>query len=165
MSYNPDMEFISMMHCVDSYELLWINTLRPSRNGHHFPDDISKRAFLYENARILIKISLNFVPRGPINNISALVQIMAWCWSGNKPLSEPIIVKLPMHICVTRPQWVKPLMCGKCYMLYMMTSSNGNICNVTGPLWGVQHSKYHGCWCPGSLHCQAISSNDIDYVE
>ena len=31
--------------------------------------------FLYENARILIKISLKFVPYGPINNIPALVQI------------------------------------------------------------------------------------------
>ena len=36
-----------------------------------------------------IKISLKFVPRGPINNIPALVQIMAWRQSGDKPLSEP----------------------------------------------------------------------------
>ena len=28
---------------------------------------------------ILIKNSLKFVPKGPINNIPALVQIMAWC--------------------------------------------------------------------------------------
>ena len=27
---------------------------------------------------ISIKISLKFVPKGPINNITALVQIMAW---------------------------------------------------------------------------------------
>ena len=26
---------------------------------------------------------------------------------GGKPLSEPMIVSLPTHICVTRPQWVK----------------------------------------------------------
>ena len=32
-----------------------------------------------------------FVPKGPINNIPALIQIMAWCWPGNKQLSEPII--------------------------------------------------------------------------
>ena len=25
--------------------------------------------------------------------------------------------------------------------------------------------QYHGCWCPGSLRCQDISSHDIDYVE
>ena len=29
----------------------------------------------------------------------------------------------------------------------------------------VQHSRYHGCWCPASLCCQDISTNDIDYVE
>ena len=29
----------------------------------------------------------------------------------------------------------------------------------------VQHSKYHGCWCPGSLRRQDISTHDIDYVE
>ena len=36
-----------------------------------------------------IKISLKFVPKGPINNIPALVQIMAWHRSGDKPISEP----------------------------------------------------------------------------
>ena len=34
---------------------------------------------------------------------------MAWRWPGTKPLSEPIMVRLPMHICVTRPQWVNIL--------------------------------------------------------
>ena len=43
---------------------------------------------------------------GPINNIPTLVQVMAWRRSGDKPLSEPMIVRLPTHICVTRPQWV-----------------------------------------------------------
>ena len=31
---------------------------------------------------------------------------MAWRRSGDKPLSEPMMVRLPTHICVTRPQWV-----------------------------------------------------------
>ena len=34
---------------------------------------------------------------------------MAWRPPGDKPLSEPMIVRLPMHICVTRPQWVNTL--------------------------------------------------------
>ena len=46
-----------------------INTLRPRQNGRHFADDTFKRIFLNENVRISIKISLTFVPRGPINNI------------------------------------------------------------------------------------------------
>ena len=29
----------------------------------------------------------------------------------------------------------------------------------------VQHSKYHGCWCPGPLRREDISIRDIDYVE
>ena len=83
------------------------NTLRPRRNEQHFADDIFKRIFFNENVWISIKISLMFVPKGPINNIPALVQIMAWRLSGDKPLSEPMMVSLPTHICVTRPQWVK----------------------------------------------------------
>ena len=41
--------------------------------GRHFPDDIFKCIFLNENVLISIKISLQFVPEGPINNIPALV--------------------------------------------------------------------------------------------
>ena len=33
--------------------------------------------------------------------------MMAWYRSGDKPLSEPMMVSLPTHICVTPPQWVK----------------------------------------------------------
>ena len=84
-----------------------INTLRPGRNEQHFADDIFKRIFFNENVWITIKISLKFVPKGPINNIPALVQIMAWRRSGDKPLSEAMMVSLTTHICVTRPQWVK----------------------------------------------------------
>ena len=85
-------------------------TLRPRQNGRHFTDDIFKCIFLYENA--WIPISLKFVPKGPINNIPTLVQMMAWRRPGDKPLSGPMMVRLPTHICVTRPQWVKMLHLG-----------------------------------------------------
>ena len=81
------------------------NTLRPRHNGRHFPDDTFKYIFLNENVIISATISLKFVPKGPINNIPALVQIMAWRRPGDKPLSEPMMVRLPTHICVNRPQW------------------------------------------------------------
>ena len=83
-----------------------INTLRPRQNRRHFADDIFKSIFLNENARISLKISLKFVLMVRINNIPALVQIMAWRRPGDKPLSEPMMVRLLTHICVTRPQWV-----------------------------------------------------------
>ena len=88
-------------------DTIWqLNTLRPRQNGCHFPDDIFKWIFLNENVWISINISLKFGPRGPINNIQTLVQVMAWHRLGNKPLSEPMMVRLLTHICVTRPQWV-----------------------------------------------------------
>ena len=83
------------------------NTLRPRQNGRRFADDVFKCIFLNENAWILLKISLKFVPKVPINNMPALVQILAWRRSGDKPLSEPMMVNLLTHICVTRLQWVK----------------------------------------------------------
>ena len=48
-----------------------------------------KRIFLYENVWISIKISVKFVPGEPIDNILALVQIIAQRRIGDKPLSEP----------------------------------------------------------------------------
>ena len=65
----------------------------------------STEFFLNENVWILIKVSLKFVPKVPINNIPGFVQIMAWRRPGDKPLSEPMMVSLLTHICVTRPQW------------------------------------------------------------
>ena len=56
----------------------YFNTLRLRQHGHHFPDNIFKRIFLNENIWIAINISLSFVPKGPMDNIPALVQIMAW---------------------------------------------------------------------------------------
>ena len=82
------------------------NSLRPRHNGRHFPDDIFKCIFLNESIWISFEISLKFVPKGPINNIPALVQIMAWRRPGDKPFSETMLVCLLTNICVTRPQWV-----------------------------------------------------------
>ena len=77
------------------------------QNGCHFADDSSKCIFLNENIWISIEISLMFVPKGPINNNPASVAIMTWCLPGDKPLSQPMMVRLLTHICITRPQWVK----------------------------------------------------------
>ena len=77
-----------------------------------------KKKFLNKRLRIWIQISLKFAPAGPIDK-SSLVQISAWCRTGNKLLSE-----LMLAYC-NKPQWIN-----------MMTSSNGNIFRVTGPLCG-----------------------------
>ena len=74
--------------------------------------------------KISVNISLKFVPRNPMNNIPALVQIMAWRRSGDKPLYEPMMVNLPMHICVTRPQWVKCVIFQHILKIYTLSISS-----------------------------------------
>ena len=78
-----------------------VNTLWPRQNGHHFADDIP-----------------------------ALVQVMAWCCPGNKPLSEAIMISFPMHICVTGPQWVKFYT-----VLSTICSDVFIIVNIVGWMW------------------------------
>ena len=104
----------------DSWSVI---TLRPRQNGRHFADNIFKCIFLNENAWISLMISLKFVPKVPINNIRSLVQIMAWRRPGAKPLSEPMMVSLLTHICVTRPQWVKEHISMEFYLKLRMVHS------------------------------------------
>ena len=75
--------------------------------------------FFNDNVWISIWISLKFVPKGPINKIPALFQIMAWRRPGDKPLSEAMLVSLLTHRCVTRPQWVI-LLSAMVFMIYRM---------------------------------------------
>ena len=86
-----------------SPQVPWIevNTLRLRQNGRHFVDDIFKCISLNENIWILVTISLKFVTKGPINNIPALVQIMAWHRPGEKPLSKTMMASLLTHIYVS----------------------------------------------------------------
>ena len=59
--------------------------------GRHLTDDVFKCIFMNEKFCILIRISLNFVPKGPIDNKPTSVQVMAWRLTGDKPLSEPML--------------------------------------------------------------------------
>ena len=54
-----------------------IDRLRPRQNDRYFVDDMFKWIFLNENIWIAIKIPQKFIPRRPINNIPALIEIMA----------------------------------------------------------------------------------------
>ena len=89
----------------------------PRQNGRHCADDI----FLNENIWIPIKISLKFIPKGAINNIPALVQMMASCRPGDKPLSEPMLVSLPMHICIIRLNELSVSYSLHCAIIYRCT--------------------------------------------
>ena len=104
--YQEDWCIFWLLHYLKA---LIISKLRLRQNGRHFPDDIFKYFFLNKKIWISIKNSLNFVPKGPVNNIPALVQLMSWRQPGDKPLSEPVVVSLLSHICIIRPQRVKEL--------------------------------------------------------
>ena len=82
----------------NSLKLIWapqldilLSILSPRQKRRHFADDIFKCNFLNENVWIPIKSSLKFVPQSPVNNIPALVQIMFWRRTGERPLSEPMM--------------------------------------------------------------------------
>ena len=93
----------------------WVNTLGPRHNGRQCPP-FSRRHFQmhfleWKCLNFSIQISLNFVPKAPVIDIAALVQVMVWRRPCDKPLSEPMMVSLLTHFLslYTRPQWVKTL--------------------------------------------------------
>ena len=72
---------------------VYINSSSPGQNGRHFANDIFKCIFVNEKCCILIQIWLKFVPEGPIDNKSTLVQVMECRLFGAKPLSEPMLIQ------------------------------------------------------------------------
>ena len=127
-----------------------VDTSRPRPNGQHFTFNIIKCVFLNENTWILINISLKFVPKGKINNILSLVQIMAWRWPGDKPLLEPMMVSLLMHIYVS-------LSLNEVNLIYF---SKGVPAGKTGPLSYGEALLYNAAikwpyhqFGPGWWHC------------
>ena len=65
MSESEEFDYLDIKY-------LTLNTLKPKQNGCHFADDCLKCIFLNENAWISIRLSLKFVHKGPINNISII---------------------------------------------------------------------------------------------
>ena len=58
---------------------------------YNIADSISKCILLKKNYCILMQISLNFAPNGPINDEPAVVRIRAWHRRGDKSLPEPVM--------------------------------------------------------------------------
>ena len=83
------------------HTVLFINSSQPF--GNHFADDSFNHIFVNENVRIPVQCSLQLASKCSIDNKSALVQVMAWRRTGDKPLSEPMLT----HMCGTRRRWIK----------------------------------------------------------
>ena len=88
-----DMMCLMQVQWMPPLGIHFINLSPFGQNGRHFADDIFRCIFMNEKLCILMKIWLKFVPKGPIDNNPALVQIMAWCRKGDKPLSQPMLTR------------------------------------------------------------------------
>ena len=84
-----------------------INTLRQKQNECHFADDIFKCIFFNENDWISLRFHLSLFLRVHLTIFQHWFRYNGLAPWGDKPLSEPMMVSLPTHICVTWPQWVK----------------------------------------------------------
>ena len=71
----------------------FVNSSPPGQNGRHFGRWHFQLSFFNENDKIPIPISLKYVSRSPIDNKSALVQVMAWRRTGDKPLPKPLMTQ------------------------------------------------------------------------
>ena len=69
-----------------------INSSPPGQNGRYFAD-IFKRIFENENLSIFIRFSLKFLPKATVDNMPALVQVITWRRTGDKPLPEPMLTQ------------------------------------------------------------------------
>ena len=92
-----DQTYVTCMH---------INTLRPRQMDAISQTTFSNAFSWMKMFEFWLKFPWSLFPRVPINNIPALVQMMAWRRPGDKPLSELMMVSLLTHICITRPRWV-----------------------------------------------------------
>ena len=79
-----------------------VNTLRPRQKAVILHTTVSNVLSSMKINEFRLKLQLNVLTK-----IQVLVLIMACCRPGDKPLSELMLVRLLMHICLTQPQWVK----------------------------------------------------------
>ena len=97
---------------------------------------------------------------------------MAWRRPGDKPLSEPTMVSLLTHICVTRPQWVNVIEIWNDFTIdnivflhYMSISFHWELClhgaysgNKVGIINSQQEQSSHRI---AQLHCPACRTSLI----
>ena len=94
---------------INYFQFLWrvsLTHLPLDKMAAILADDNLKCNFLDENNRIPIRISLKFVPMSPIDNKPALVQVIAWCRIGDKPLPELMLIQFTDAYMRHRGRWV-----------------------------------------------------------
>ena len=139
----PFSKDLSYLHTPVLYHIF--NSLRPRRSRCYFANYIFKYSFLNKNALISIKISLKFIPNGPINNIPASVQIMAWCRPGAKPLSETMMVSLHIYESLSLNELIHDIECGH----RNNTACRELMIRVVDILWYFWWGRYEVTLCVG----------------
>ena len=86
----------------DPQGCVWLNSAPPGHFGGKIADGVFKCILFNENDWTSIKISLNFVPKGPFHNESALVQVMAWRRQATSHYLDRCWPSSPTYICGTR---------------------------------------------------------------
>ena len=84
-----------------------LNSSLPVQNGRHFTDGTFKHILMNEKFFNSIRISLKFVPKGPVDKKAALVQVMAGWRTGDKPLPEPMLTQFTNPYMQHQGGWVK----------------------------------------------------------
>ena len=86
MEFYSTLNHLHWRKCI--WESIYINPFHPpGEMAAILADDIFRWIFWNENGWIPFQMSLKFVPKRPINNTPALVEIMAWHRRSDKPLS------------------------------------------------------------------------------
>ena len=127
-------------HYLLAYDANHLDTLKLGQDGRYFGRRHIRCIFLNENIWITINISLKFVPKGQVNNIPALVQIMAWCRPSDKPLSEPLWVSLLTHVYPSLG--LNELTSEKTFLSLFLLSDDSNKDNLKKKT--IPDSKVHG---------------------
>ena len=99
------------------------STSPPGQNGHQFADDIFGYIFMNEKFCIFIRISLKFLPYGPIDNNAALLRVMPRRRTSVKALPELMLLSSLTHICDIRGDKLK-VVAALCCMLHRLSVSS-----------------------------------------
>ena len=71
---------------------------------------------------------------------------MAWHRPGNKPLSQPLVVSLLMHICIPQPQWVSTHLTSNVFIIFFYWM---HFLEMFTSIWALNSTvRDHSVWCP-----------------
>ena len=100
---------------------------------------------------------------GPVDNIYVLFQILIWRRPGDNRFSEPMMISLLTHICVTQPQWVNGwlMLLVVFHELYHLAKPGARLTKAYGftieryrnSHANIENTKMHILQCMGSKFC------------